>query len=157
MGIAKNDEHFVPEYNCDNNTHGIIISDYYVDDLHLISDRDIKKINKEIGVDDFICVPRECGGGGFPEDVFIDIAIGIMSGVATEGLTYAFKKIFSKIKKKKKSEDGSKGNIVFRAGNPEGKFFFSFKANLDGNEEQIDGLLEKAIKIAEIINESDSE
>ena len=143
---------FSPSWSIVPDMDAIFINNEYVDELHLISDREVKRINKKVGIDNFVCVPRELGAGGL-QDFYIDIAIGLISAGIFESMKYALIKIFSSIKKKVAKDE--RGHIYFRVGDSKSNINFEFKADLNGEAEEIESSLKKAIEIVEIINRKD--
>lgn len=154
MGYSTRKEipEFAPTWNLVSDIDAIFINNEYVDELHIISDREVEKINKKVGIDNFVCVPRELGAGGL-QDFYVDIAIGLISAGIFEAMKYALIKIFSSIKKKVAKDE--RGHIYFRVGAPESNINFEFKADLNGDAEEIETSLKKAIEIVEIINRKD--
>lgn len=145
---------FGPSWNMVPEIDAIFINNEYIDELHIFSDREVERINKKVGIDNFVCVPRELGAGGL-QDFYIDIAIGLISAGIFEAMKYALIKIFSGIKKKVEKEE--RGHIYFRVGSPESNINFEFKADLNGDAKEIENSLKKAIEIVEIINRKDYE
>jgi hypothetical protein len=130
----------------------IMIDAGYID--HYISESDIEKINKEVGIPGFVSVPRELGGGGGLTNCFIDIGIGLFSAAMYDGLKIALQSIFKKFKSNIKRKE--RGRMTFRIGDYDSPLRVDIAVNLSGDIEQIEEIIKKVIRIKEIVEEDSS-
>ena len=110
----------------------IMIDAGYVD--HYISESDIDKINKEVGIPGFISVPRELGAGGDMINVFVDISIGLLSAAMYDGLRIALQSIFKRFKSNLKRKE--RGKMTFRFGDYDSLLRVDIAADLNGIDDK---------------------
>ncbi|MCQ2476859.1 MAG: hypothetical protein MJ125_03390 [Clostridia bacterium] len=144
----------------DNNNYSteeyIMIDVEYVDEYQLISDKQIKDINKIIGRDNFVFVPREgLGGGGDYLDFVVNVCVNLFSEAIIIGLTLIFKKLKEKIKKKKNEAEVRGMTIHFFDCN--GKYEFNLMADSDASDDELLSLIDKAKRITEILTEENKD
>ena len=151
---SKSEEYkFDPQYNLGYN--GIIVYGGYLTHKKYIGTKDIDKINKIVGIDNFVVVPGDQGSGGLPEEIFIDIMIGLFTAGLSDLIIIALKSIFNRFKRNIKPN--KRGNMVFRFGDKDAGYSIEFKADLSGDADQINSIVEKVSKLAEIVTKDTDE
>ncbi|MCQ2476855.1 MAG: hypothetical protein MJ125_03370 [Clostridia bacterium] len=143
---------FEPDWSSVENA--VVINAGYVDIKNYITDNEIEEINRETGIPDLVCVPRELGGGFNGENILIDIAIGLASATMYDALKYSLKKIFEKIKSKMMKKKIECGKMIFRFGDENSSVRVDLSVDLNGSKEQIDKVVNTIESIAKLIDEN---
>ncbi len=128
------------------------------DDIHrnkYISKKDIKEINKLVGINDFIYYPKkinsECGGGDPIETIVIPIAVAVFSSALFETLKFAVVELIKRIRKRTQKEKDIFYTIDFHISDEQSGFKLDLSSDVNADAKEIESLLDKAKEIVEVV------
>ncbi len=121
-----------------------------------ITPKEIKDINKVIGIDNFIIFPKKSqlgvgDAGEIIETIVIPIAVSIFSSAAFELLKIAVLKLIEKMNKRFNKEKEKKYMIDFHIMDEKSGFNLDLTVDANAESKEIEALLDKAQKIVEIV------
>lgn len=121
-----------------------------------ITAEEVDEINKLIGIDDFIGYSKEVGGYGGDCDnllatLLIPIAVGVFSSATYDLLKLAVVELVKTMKKHFLEEKEKTYILDFQVNDEQGGFSFDLKVDANATPEEIEGILDKAKAIVEIV------
>lgn len=149
-----NKDDLIIESQNDFGCGGITVSSMLLS-FGLMSAEDVNIINRKAGVDGFVSIQDEIGGGDVLESYLIDILISLFSTGMYELIAFALKRILIRFKSSRKQNRD--GELYFHFSDKNNDFSITFKADLNGGPEQVDTIMSKMNRIAGIISDNDEE
>lgn len=139
-----------------NKKDKVYILPEYIYENEYITEKEIESINKLVGVKNFICYPKrselECGDvDELVATILLPIMIDVFSSGLFESLKLAVIEVTKKIRKRIIREEDVKYNFDFHIYDENSGFKIDLSTDVDASAKEIEGILDKAKEIAEII------